>query len=88
MYIFKNCKGFIRTVPLLVYDDHKVEDIDTSMEDHCADEARYMCMARPIKPRMPEHEDAYRNSTLNLFLDIPKEDIITKPKMERMEVIE
>ena len=48
MYIFDTCKGFIRTVPSLKYDEVKPEDIDTDMEDHIADEARYVCMARPI----------------------------------------
>lgn len=51
MYIFKNCKGFIRTIPLLQYDDNKPEDVDTKQEDHIADETRYMCMANPIAPR-------------------------------------
>ena len=50
MYIFKNCKGFIRTMPLLQYDEHKPEDVDTSQEDHIADETRYMCMMNPMKP--------------------------------------
>ncbi len=35
MYIFANCKSFIRTIPLLMYDEHKVEDLDTDGEDHC-----------------------------------------------------
>ena len=50
MYIFNTCKAFIRTIPLLTYDAHKPEDIDTDLEDHVADEVRYMCMMRPIKP--------------------------------------
>lgn len=50
MYIFSTCKAFIRTIPLLTYDAHKPEDIDTDLEDHVADEVRYMCMMRPIKP--------------------------------------
>lgn len=50
MYIFSGCKAFIRTMPLLMYDDHRPEDLDTEGEDHVADEVRYMCMARPIKP--------------------------------------
>lgn len=50
MYVFNNCKAFIRTIPLLLYDDTHVEDLDTDGEDHVADEARYMCMSRPIKP--------------------------------------
>lgn len=50
MYVFNNCKAFIRTVPLLIYDEHKVEDVDTDLEDHVADEWRYACMTRPILP--------------------------------------
>ena len=50
MYIFKNCEAFIRTIPLLQFDKSKVEDLDTDGEDHVADESRYMCMARPVKP--------------------------------------
>ena len=50
MYIFKNCKAFIRTIPLLMYDDHKPEEVDTKLEDHVADECRYLCMANPMKP--------------------------------------
>lgn len=50
MYIFENCRQFIRTMPTLQYSTVSPEDIDTNMEDHIADETRYMCMARPIKP--------------------------------------
>lgn len=50
MYVFENCKAFIRTIPLLQYDKHRPEDIDTTQEDHCADSTRYMCMANPMKP--------------------------------------
>lgn len=52
MYIFSNCKDFIRTIPTLCYDDHKVEDIDTAGEDHIYDETRYFLMSRPIAPRL------------------------------------
>lgn len=50
MYIFSCCKAFIRTMPLLTYDKHKPEDIDTQQEDHVADEVRYLCMANPMEP--------------------------------------
>lgn len=88
MYIFKNCKGFIRTIPQLMYDEHKVEDIDTDGEDHIADETRYVCMSRPIKPRIAKVPDTYRLTPQSMFLDIPKEDIIARPKRQRMEVID
>lgn len=51
-YVFNTCKHFIRTVPALIYDETKVEDIDTEGEDHAYDEWRYMCMSRPIEPRV------------------------------------
>lgn len=53
-YVFENCKHFIRTIPMLCYDEHKLEDIDTDAEDHIADEWRYALMSRPIKPVVPE----------------------------------
>ena len=50
MYVFSNCAGFRRTIPALMYDEHRAEDLDTDGEDHIADEWRYMCMSRPIRP--------------------------------------
>ena len=29
----------------------KAEDLDTTLEDHIADETRYFLMSRPVKPR-------------------------------------
>ena len=54
MYIFKNCKNFIRTITTLEYDEHKTEDLDTHGEDHIADETRYFCMMPKIKVREEE----------------------------------
>lgn len=65
MYIFRNCKAFIRTIPLMMYDSHKVEDLDTELEDHVADETRYMCMGRPIVPRMKEDKRVIGDDPLN-----------------------
>ena len=87
MYVFKNCKAFIRTVPALQYDIHKVEDLDTDGEDHVADEVRYFCMSRPISPRVAAKPDPYEDSPLKLFLDIPKEDVKARAKMPRIEII-
>lgn len=50
MYIFDTCTEFIRTIPTLLYSKTRVEDLDSSLEDHIADETRYLCMSRPIKP--------------------------------------
>lgn len=69
MYIFKNCKAFIRTIPLMMYDEHAVEDIDSSLEDHVADEARYFCMMHKVTPKviqkqMPVGEDPLNQRTI------------------------
>lgn len=50
MYVFNNCKAFLRTIPLMMHSKTRVEDLDTSLEDHVADEWRYLCMSRPITP--------------------------------------
>ena len=47
MQIYSICTQFIRTIPLLQADIKDVEDVDTTGEDHCYDEACHICMARP-----------------------------------------
>lgn len=86
-YKNKFCKAFIRTIPLLQYDEHRPEDLDTDGEDHVADEVRYFCMSRPIKPRVAVQPDEYAHSPMAMFLDIPKEDIKAVSRRPRMEVI-
>ena len=39
--ITKNCKNLIRTLPQLVHNDNRMEDVDTTGEDHAPDDARY-----------------------------------------------
>lgn len=34
LYIFNTCKDMIRTIPLQMFDDVKVEDLDSDIEDH------------------------------------------------------
>ena len=65
MYIFSNCHAFIRTIPLLVYDKYRVEDLDTGMEDHVADETRYFCMSRPVSPLRPVEQKQILFDPLN-----------------------
>ena len=51
LYVFENCRDFRRTIPSLVYDAKKPEDINTAGEDHIYDETRYFLMSRPIAPQ-------------------------------------
>lgn len=72
MYVFNSCKHFIRTIPTLIYSETKPEDLDTELEDHIADETRYMCMARPIKPVIKKHKQPVFDDPLNLQPDVNK----------------
>jgi hypothetical protein len=65
LVFFSTCVASIRTIPALQHDPARAEDVDTTGEDHAADETRYACMSRPWvnKLRIPDAgEDAYRDT--------------------------
>lgn len=64
-YCFKSCRHFIRTIPILIYDEKKVEDIDTTLEDHIYDEARYLFMEHPLNPRKDIQKQMPADDPLN-----------------------
>lgn len=68
-YVFNTCREFIRTIPTLMYDEHKTEDIDTEGEDHAADEWRYMCMKFMIEgePPMKNYRPRFGSDPLNQY---------------------
>ena len=66
MYVFNTCKGFIRTMPELTFSVSNPEDLDTTGEDHIADEVRYMCMARPIRPTIRKEQRLLYDDPLDL----------------------
>lgn len=49
MYFFSTCEAAIRTMPLMMYSETKIEDLDTTLEDHFPDSCRYFCMSRPLE---------------------------------------
>ncbi|MCS3725488.1 terminase large subunit domain-containing protein [Bradyrhizobium betae] len=63
MYVFATCTDFIRTVPVLQHDQARPEDLDTTGEDHAADDGRYASTSRPwvksLTPAAKEARDAY-----------------------------
>lgn len=67
MYVFDNCKDFIRTVPQMMHSETHPEDLDTKMEDHICDSWRYFCMSRPIKPIMAQEKRVIISDPLNQF---------------------
>lgn len=40
--ITENCSNLIRTLPELIHDENRVEDVDTDSEDHAPDAMRYL----------------------------------------------
>jgi len=60
LFFFSTCIHSIRTIPALQHDEDKPEDLDTTAEDHAADETRYACMSRPyireVKKKEPARE--------------------------------
>ena len=60
VYFMENCPHAIRTLPALQHDPNRIEDVDTSAEDHAPDEIRYACMSRPYLPsNQPTAEPRY-----------------------------
>lgn len=73
LYIFRTCKDIIRTFPVMVNDDRKPEDIDTTLEDHAMDTARYACMSRPMatfKPKEKEPLKGIEHMTLDQLWNV------------------
>lgn len=60
LFLFSGCYATIQGLSSLLHDTHRIEDVNTNMEDHAADETRYACMSRPL--------------TINPVLDFPRED--------------
>jgi len=75
IYAFSNCRDSIRTIPMLQHDENRIEDVNTDMEDHAADDWRYGCMSRPyVRPKPAE-------ATPPRFLhDLRAEDIFKPQK--------
>ena len=54
--VFRNCKNLIRTLPNLIHDEKKPEDLDTTGEDHAADALGYHYAGPTDAPETPASE--------------------------------
>jgi hypothetical protein len=45
-FVTSNCLDYLRTIPQMVHDEKRPDDIDSDLEDHLADEWRYSIMSR------------------------------------------
>ena len=87
LYITKNCKNLLRTLPTMQYDNSKPEDLNTEMEDHAVDTLRYLCMTKPIIPAeikkpMTLQESINKELEIQKLIDKIKEEnkLLTKRK--------
>lgn len=67
--VFTKCKNTIRTLPALVYDSVKTEDVDTEGEDHIYDAIRYGLMEYIIAPHEEQEPIDMRDDPLNILAD-------------------
>src|SRR3990167_3406819 len=102
MQIFNTCTQTIKTIPALVHDETRVEDLDTDSNiDHWADETRYACMSRPFRPAgaivggLPGVSAALRKSfevdeegrAPNLWEDLIKDELKNQPNYSDDDLI-
>lgn len=82
LYVFSTCVDLIRTLPALQHDKAKAEDVDTNLEDHAPDEARYACMSRPWI-RTPEPQPEKKMLAVGEGNQVTLEDIWPRPDRRR-----
>lgn len=69
LHVFSTCKNLIRTLPSLIHDEFKVEDVQRKgLEDHAPDALRYGLMTRPAMSIQPIEtlEPQWRDAVLLL----------------------
>ena len=67
--VSESCVHFWRTIPTLVHDATKVEDIDTTLEDHIFDEWKYAMMSRPWTAEIPKKPRTVEEAERQLLQD-------------------
>jgi len=65
LIVYDSCTHFLRTVPSLQLDTNNIEDVNSDMEDHCYDEARYFLMSRPLTPKRFQIKRRQSQSIIN-----------------------
>lgn len=67
LQFFSNCLQTIKTLPGLIHDSRKPEDIDSDGDDHHADALRYGLMTRPLNIFKPKQQHIPTFSFENLM---------------------
>ena len=72
--IYSTCHHFIRTIPSLIVDPNNIEDVESSGEDHIADESALLFMMRPITQTV-EAKEVRRRPDVNEVMRLEREEI-------------
>ncbi|MHB1000487.1 MAG: terminase large subunit domain-containing protein [Armatimonadota bacterium] len=75
------CVNLIRTLPLLKSDENKVEEVDTTLEDHPYDAVGHALTSAPARPEPPKKE----KETIDRAPDDEREDD-DEPKIKRYDM--
>lgn len=72
LFFFDTCIHAIRTIPALQHDEDRLEDLNSDMEDHPADEVRYACMSRPWVKQLPAAKQPQQRAGTVLLAGPPR----------------
>lgn len=72
--VFESCRNVVRTLPAVVINERRPEDVDTNCEDHAADMIRYGVMSRPALQLHPPKPDAEREWQKGWRREFPESD--------------
>lgn len=70
--VFENCHYLIETMPGLIRDQNKPEDLDTRGEDHAADALRYGLMTKPMLSK--EKDKGVPQNSVQWWIDKMKKE--------------
>lgn len=68
LLIHKNCSHLIRTLPILIYDKVRVEDVNSDQEDHAYDDLRYGLMVHRVPTNVPTQQP--KDYSLDSYKDV------------------
>ena len=68
--VFRSCKHFLRTVPVLMPDENDWDDVDTEQEDHAWDELRYSLVSRHRAPKEKRKQSGPKPGTFDWLISL------------------
>jgi phage terminase large subunit len=70
LYVFRECKHLIRTLPALEHDIMNSDDVDTTGEDHAEDELRYILQSLRGQRAPDKEESSQLNAAQKRMLEL------------------